>query len=92
MDGLLYWSDSDPTGNPSPAKGAGCNTTDTAYGSGVTSCHYYSQYSGNYIHWFTSWANHSHSRDDAYTSEGDWQSTNGCYFRSPGTCVGQYGL
>jgi hypothetical protein len=92
MDGLLYWSDSDPTGNSTPSNGAGCNTYDTAYGNGVTSCHYYSQYSGNYIHWFTSWANHSHSRDDAYTSEGDWQSIYGCYFRSPGTCVGQYGL
>jgi hypothetical protein len=92
MDGLVYWSDSDPTGDPTPSQGAGCNTVDTAYGSGVTSCHYYSQYTGSYIHWFTSWANHSHSRDDAYTSLGDWQSTAGCYFRSPGTCVGQYGL
>ncbi|HEY8038924.1 MAG TPA: hypothetical protein VIF15_03990 [Polyangiaceae bacterium] len=88
MDGLLYWSDSDPTNNTG---GNGCNTSDTAYG-GVNSCHYYSQFSGAYWHWFTSWANHSHSRDDAYTTLGDWQSTAGCYFRSPGTCVGQYGL
>jgi hypothetical protein len=89
MDGLVYWSDSDPTNNISAN---GCNTTDTSYGRGVTSCHYYSQFTGSYIHWFTSWANHSHSRDDAYTTLGDWQSTAGCYFRSPGTCVGQYGL
>jgi hypothetical protein len=89
MDGLLYWSDSDPTNNTSAN---GCNTNDTAYGSGHTSCHYYSQFSGAYWHWFTSWANHSHSRDDAYTTLGDHQSTAGCYFRSPGTCVGQYGL
>ncbi len=88
MDGLLYWSDSDPTNNTG---GNGCNTSDTAYG-GDNSCHYYSQYSGAYWHWFTSWANHSHSRDDAYNTLGDWQTTNGCYTRTPGTCVGQYGL
>ncbi len=89
MDGLLYWSDSDPTNNTGAN---GCNPYDTAYGSGVNSCHYYSQFTGAYWHWFTSWANHSHSRDDAYVSLGDMQNANGCYFRSPGTCVGQYGL
>jgi hypothetical protein len=89
MDGLVYWSDTDPTNNTGAN---GCNTTDTYDGNGVSSCHYYSQYSGAYWHWFTSWANHSHSRDDAYTTLGDWQSTSGCYTRSPGTCVGQYGL
>jgi len=89
MDGLLYWSDSDPTNNTGAN---GCNTTDTNDGNGVTSCHYYSQFTGAYWHWFTSWANHSHSRDDAYNTLGDRQSASGCYFRTPGTSVGQYGL
>jgi hypothetical protein len=79
-DGLLYWSDSDPTTNTSAN---GCP-------SGDHSCHYYGQFSGAYWHWFETWANHSHSRDDAYTTLGDWQGTGGCYTRSPGTCVGQY--
>jgi hypothetical protein len=82
MDGLLYWSDSDPTNNTGAN---GCPSSDH-------SCHYYSQFTGSYWHWFESWANHSHSRDDAYTTLGDWQSTGGCYYRSPGTCVGQYGI
>jgi hypothetical protein len=89
MDGLVYWSDSDPTNNTGAN---GCNGSDTYDGSGVNSCHYYAQFSGAYWHWFTTWANHSHSRDDAYTTLGDWQSASGCYYRSPGTCVGQYGL
>jgi hypothetical protein len=89
MDGLVYWSDADPTNNTGAN---GCNTSDTNDGSGVSSCKYYGQYSGAYWHWFTTWANHSHSRDDAYTSDGDWQSANGCVTRSPGTCVGQYAL
>lgn len=79
-DGLLYWSDSDPTNNTGAN---GCPTSDH-------SCHYYSQFTGYYWHWFESWANHSHSRDDAYTTDGDWNSTSGCYLRSPGTCVSQY--
>lgn len=82
MDGLLYWSDSDPTNNTAANN---CPTSDH-------SCHYYAQFTGSYWHWFESWANHSHSRDDAYTTHGDWQSAGGCYTRSPGTCVGQYGL
>jgi hypothetical protein len=82
LDGLLYWSDSDPTNNTA---GNNCPTGDH-------SCHYYSSYTGAYWHWFESWANHSHSRDDAYTTLGDWQNSGGCYTRSPGTCVGQYGL
>ena len=82
MDGLLYWSDSDPTNNTG---GNNCPSSDH-------SCHYYSQFTGAYWHWFESWANHSHSRDDAYATLGDWQSTGGCYLRTPGTCVGQYGL
>jgi hypothetical protein len=79
MDGLIYWSDADPTNNTS---GNGCPSG--------SMCHYYGQYSGAYWHWFATWANHSHSRDDAYTTQGDWQSTGGCFTRSPGTCVGQY--
>ena len=80
-DGLIYWSDSDPTNNTG---GNGCP--------GDHSCHYYSQFSGSYWHWIESWANHSHSRDDAYRTLGDWQTPSGCYFRTPGTCVGQYGV
>jgi len=80
LDGLLYWSDSDPTNNTSAN---GCPSG--------SMCHYYSQFTGSYWHWFSSWANHSHSRDDAYTTLGDWNSASGCYTRSPGTCVGQYG-
>ena len=86
MDGLLYWSDSDPTNNTGAN---GCP-------SGDHSCHYYSQFSGLYWHWFESWANHSHSRDDAYTTLGDWGNCTSsgctCYFRSPGTCLGTSGL
>jgi hypothetical protein len=89
MDGLVYWSDADPTNNTG---GNGCNSSDTNDGSGVSSCKYYGQFSGAYWHWFTTWANHSHSRDDAYTTLGDWQSASACVTRSPGTCVGQYGL
>jgi hypothetical protein len=85
MDGLLYWSDSDPTNNTAAN---GCPTSDH-------SCHYYAQFSGSYWHWFESWANHSHSRDDAYTTTGDWASCSAggcvCYFRSPGTCIAQTG-
>ena len=55
MDGLVYWSDSDPTNNTGAN---GCNTGDTNDGSGVSSCKYYGQYSGAYWHWFTTWANH----------------------------------
>jgi hypothetical protein len=89
MDGLLYWSDSDPTNNTG---GNGCNTSDTAYG-GTNSCHYYAQFTGNYWHWFTTWANHSHSRDDAYTTiwgAGCYNLTNG--YREPalGGCIGNY--
>ncbi len=88
MDGLLYWSDTDPTNNTSAN---GCNSSDT-YDGNARSCQYYSQFTGAYWHWITTWANHSHSRDDAYNTLGDWQSSGGCYTRSPGTCVGQYAL
>ncbi len=85
MDGLLYWSDSDPTNNTSAN---GCPTNDH-------SCHYYAQFTGSYSHWFESWANHSHSRDDAYTTAGDHGSCSAsgcvCYFRSPGTCLATFG-
>ncbi|HEY8087066.1 MAG TPA: hypothetical protein VIF09_04460, partial [Polyangiaceae bacterium] len=88
MDGLVYWSDADPTNNTGAN---GCNSSDTNDGS-ANSCHYFSQFTGAYWHWINTWANHSHSRDDAYTTLGDWQSSGGCYSRSPGTCVGQYAL
>ncbi len=75
-DGILWQYDSDPSANPS------------AYGGGK----YNHRFTGNYQRWFLSWANHSHGRNDAYTTKGDWQSASGCYTRSPGTCIGQYGL
>jgi hypothetical protein len=81
MDGLLYWSDTDPTNTPNA--NTNCPSNDH-------SCHYYSQFTGLYWHWFESWANHSHSRDDAYVTDGDWNSASGCFLRSPGTCVSQY--
>jgi hypothetical protein len=87
MDGLLYWSDSDPTND---TNNNGCNTSDTAYG-GTNSCHYYSQFTGLYWHWFTTWANHSHSRDDAYAQvwyPGCYNLTNGWRAPAPGGCVG----
>ncbi len=80
MDGLLYWSDSDPTNN---IYANNCP-------SGDHSCHYYAQFTGAYWHWFETWSNHSHSRDDAYTTLGDWQTATGCNTRSPGTCIGEY--
>jgi hypothetical protein len=84
-DGLLYWSDEDPTAYTTTT------TTDPNYRGCVNGhCKYYAQFTGDYRHWFESWANHSHTRDDAYVTKGDWQSTSGCYTRSPGTCVGQY--
>jgi hypothetical protein len=37
-----------------------------------------------------SWANHSHNRNDAYVKKYGFQSHAGCYYISPGTCIGQY--
>jgi hypothetical protein len=82
MDGLVYWSDSDPTNDITRNN---CPTNDN-------SCHAYPSFTGAYWHWFESWANHGHSRDDAYTTLGDWQTSTGCNPRSPGTCIGQFGL
>ncbi len=73
-DGLVWMYDSDPTSNPGGSGGGKYNANFTGY----------------YWHWVTSWANHSHGRNDAYTTLGDWQNTGGCYTRSPGTCLGQY--
>ena len=75
-DGLVWMYDSDPTSNPNGSNGGKYN----------------GNYTGYYWHWIASWANHSHGRDDAYTTLGDWNSTSGCYYRSPGTCVAQYGF
>jgi hypothetical protein len=89
MDGLLYWSDSDPTNNTSAN---GCSASGTAYG-GTNSCHYTSQFSGAYWHWITTWANHSHSRDDAYTTlwgPGCYDLSNGYTYPALGGCIGNY--
>ncbi len=90
MDGLLYWSDSDPTNNTAANNCPG----------GDHSCHYYSQFTGSYWHWFESWANHSHSRDDAYTTIDRGQNgvnycnSSGCFcdYRAPGSCIAQGGF
>ena len=86
LDGLIYWSDSDPTNDPSAN---GCPSDDK-------SCHYYAQFTGRYWHWFESWANHSHSRNDAYNTLGDTNYCDAtgcyCYQRSPGTCIAQFGF
>ncbi len=73
-DGILWMHDTDPTANPNGSNGGKYNAN----------------YTGYYWHWITSWANHDHGRNDAYTTLGDWQTASGCYTRSPGTCIGQY--
>lgn len=73
-DGVLWQYDSDPTSSPSTSNGG----------------KYRSQYTGKYWHWVASWANHSHNRNDAYVKKYGFQSYSGCYYISPGTCIGQY--
>lgn len=73
-DGVLWNYDSDPTSNPSGSNGG----------------KYRSQYTGYYWHWVPSWANHSHNRNDAYVKKYGFQTNTGCYYISPGTCIGQY--
>jgi hypothetical protein len=75
-DGILWMYDSDPTSNPSGSNGG----------------KYRSQYTGYYWHFISSFANHSHNRNDAYVSKYGFQDSSGCYSISPGTCVGQYGI
>ena len=73
-DGVLWMYDSDPSSNPSGSNGG----------------KYVSPYTGYYWHWISSWANHSHSRNDAYVKKYGFQTNTGCYYISPGTCIGQY--
>lgn len=73
-DGVLWSYDSDPTANPSGSNGG----------------KYRPQYTGYYWHWISSWSNHSHNRNDAYVKKYGFQSYTGCYYISPGTCIGQY--
>lgn len=73
-DGVLWSYDSDPTSNTAGSNGG----------------KYRSQYTGYYWHWVASWANHSHNRNDAYVRKYGFQSNTGCYYISPGTCIGQY--
>lgn len=73
-DGVLWQYDSDPTSNPGGSNGG----------------KYRSQYTGYYWRWVPSWANHSHNRNDAYVKKYGFQSYTGCYYISPGTCIGQY--
>ena len=73
-DGILWMYDTDPTSNPSASNGGKLR----------------SQYTGYYWHWVASWANHSHTRNDAYVAKYGYQTASGCYSISPGTCVGQY--
>lgn len=73
-DGVLWMYDSDPTSNPNGSNGG----------------KYRSQYTGYYWHWIQSWSNHSHNRNDAYVKKYGFQTNAGCYYISPGTCIGQY--
>ncbi|ATB29429.1 hypothetical protein [Melittangium boletus] len=73
-DGVLWQYDSDPTSNPSGSNGG----------------KYRAQYTGYYWRWIQSWSNHSHNRNDAYVKKYGFQSSTGCYYISPGTCIGQY--
>lgn len=73
-DGVLWMYDTDPTSNPGGSNGG----------------KYRAPYTGNYWHWVSSWANHSHNRNDAYVSREGYQTTNGCVLDAPGTCIGQY--
>lgn len=75
-DGVLWMYDTDPTSNPAGSNGG----------------KFRSQYTGYYWHWISSWANHSHNRNDAYVRKYGFQNYSGCYPISPGTCVGQYGM
>lgn len=73
-DGVLWHYDNDPTSSPSTSNGG----------------KYRAEYTGKYWHWVASWANHSHNRNDAYVKKYGFQSYTGCYYISPGTCIGQY--
>jgi len=73
-DGVLWHYDNDPTSSPSTSNGG----------------KYRAEYTGNYWRWVPSWANHSHNRNDAYVKKYGFQSFSGCYYISPGTCIGQY--
>ncbi len=73
-DGVLWMYDTDPTSNPAGSNGG----------------KYRSQYTGYYWHWVPSWSNHSHNRNDAYVKKYGFQTYGGCYYISPGTCIGQY--
>jgi len=73
-DGVLWQYDTNPTSNPSGSNGG----------------KYRSQYTGYYWSWIPSWANHSHNRNDAYVKKYGFQNYSGCYYISPGTCIGQY--
>ncbi len=73
-DGVLWMYDNDPTSSPSTSNGG----------------KYRAEYTGKYWHWVDSWANHSHNRNDAYVKKYGFQSYSGCYYISPGTCIGQY--
>lgn len=73
-DGVLWMYDTDPTSNPGGSNGG----------------KYRSQYTGYYWHWVASWSNHSHNRNDAYVKKYGFQNYSGCYYISPGTCIGQY--
>ena len=73
-DGVLWSYDTNPTSNPGGSNGG----------------KYRSQYTGYYWSWIPSWANHSHNRNDAYVKKYGFQNYSGCYYISPGTCIGQY--
>lgn len=73
-DGILWNYDSDPTSNPGGSNGG----------------KYRAQWTGYYWHFISSWANHSHTRNDAYAPKYGYQTSSYCYPISPGTCIGEY--
>jgi hypothetical protein len=66
------------------------DTAPTSTPSGSNGGKYRAQYTGNYWRWVPSWSNHSHNRNDAYVKKYGFQNYSGCYYISPGTCIGQY--
>ena len=73
-DGVLWQLDTDPTSNPAASNGGKLRA----------------EYTGMYWHWVSSFANHSHNRNDAYVSKYGYQTSTACFPISPGTCVGQF--
>ncbi len=73
-DGIVWQYDSDPTSDPEGSNGG----------------KYRAQFTGYYWRWLATWANHSHSRNDAYVARYGAQTHDACNAFAPGTCIGQF--